>query len=252
MERAEGYGQEVVTMLNSTNVIRVLIADEQPVARFGLRHLMSGDPTLDVVGEVDNHADLERSVDETRPDVVLVDPCSVAMNGIETLRFIRSRSPNVIIIIYTAHADRVQIVTALELGVSGYLLKHDSMDSLLHDIRRAHAGNAVLSSAITSTLVEHIHQRANSLEKDTDRSLTSREIEVLVCLAHGMSNRAIAEKLSICEATVKFHVHAIFEKLHASNRTKAVMIAIEQDLVQLGPDLPGRADEMLRGINARL
>ena len=235
-------------MLNSTNVIRVLIADEQPVARFGLSHLLSGDPTLDVVGEVDNHADLERSLHETRPDVVLVDPYSDAMNRIEILRFIRSRSPNVIIIVYTAHAYWVQIVTALELGVGGYLLKHDSMDSLLHDIRRAYAGNAVLSPDITSTLVEHIHQQADSLEKDTVRSLTGREIEVLVCLADGMSNRAIAEKLSICEATVKFHLHAIFEKLHVSNRTKAVMIAIEQDLVQLRRDLRGRADRTAASI----
>jgi DNA-binding NarL/FixJ family response regulator len=122
------------------------------------------------------------------------------------------------------------------------------MDSLLHDIRRAYAGNAVLSPDITSTLVEHIHQQADSLEKDTVRSLTGREIEVLVCLADGMSNRAIAEKLSICEATVKFHLHAIFEKLHVSNRTKAVMIAIEQDLVQLRRDLRGRADRTAASI----
>lgn len=213
--------------------IRVLIADEQPVVRLGLRHLLSGDPAFQVVGEVESLAQLERALINSRPDVVLVEPGPADGGGLELLRRICNRAPAFRVIVYTSHADQVRIVTALELGVAGYLLKEGQTDTLLHDIRRVHAGDAVLSPAVASALVEHIQKQATVQQQDVTQLLTNRELEVLGHLAHGMSNRAIATTLCVCEATVKFHVHAILEKLEASNRTEAVMTAIERGLVRI-------------------
>jgi DNA-binding NarL/FixJ family response regulator len=212
------------------NVIRVLIADEQPVVRFGLRNLFKDDPALVLVGEIADLTDLERSVHETQPDIVLVDPGSDNPQGMEILR--RICGTQTIVVIYTSRADQAQIMTYLELGVCGYLLKQSSMQTLLQDIRSANEGNSVLSPAVASAVVEHIRNHSHEQEADKGSELTGREIQVLNSLVAGMSNRAIADKLHISEATVKFHVHAILEKLQAGNRTEAVKIAIQHKLVK--------------------
>ena len=212
------------------NLIRVLIADEQPVLRFGLKHLIRDDPALVLVGETGNLAELERSVHETRPDIVLVDPDSGNPHSMEILRCICDAKIKVVI--YTAKVDQAQIMDYLELGVCGYLLKQSSMQTLLQDIRSANAGNSVLSPAVSSALVEHIRNHSQEQKADKGPELTGREIQVLNSLVAGMSNRAIADKLHISEATVKFHVHAILEKLQAGNRTEAVKIAIQHKLVK--------------------
>jgi len=229
-------------MLNSKGAIRVLIIDQQPVVRFGLRRLLDDDPALNVVGEAGDMEELERLLDETRPDVLLVDPGSDDRNGLESLRGLWGKLADCRVIIYTARADRDQIMTALELGVSGYLLKDGSLEELLHDIRRGYAGGAVFAPAVASRLVEHFSHKGRSQEKDPGQRLSHRELEVLTYLAQGKSNRAIAKSLHVCEATVKFHVHAILEKLNAGNRTEAVSIAAQRGLVDLGADLQGDAD----------
>lgn len=220
-------------MTDTRSKIRILTVDEQPVVRLGLRHLLNADPALHVVGELSNLAELEGTLVNSRPDVVLVDPGADDLGGMEILRCICERTPKFKIIIYSAYADHARIITALELGVSGYLLKQGDVGTLAHDIQRVCAGDSVLSPAVASMLVVHIQQQAAVQKEDVSKLLTNRELEVLGHLAHGMSNRAIAASLCVCEATVKFHVHAILEKLHASNRTEAVMTAIERGMVQL-------------------
>jgi NarL family two-component system response regulator LiaR len=213
------------------NRIRVLIADEQPVVRFGLRNLFKDDPALVLVGEIADLTELERSVHETQPDIVLVDPGSDNPQGMEILR--RICGTQTIVVIYTSRADQAQIMTYLELGVCGYLLKQSSMETLLQDIHSASEGKSVLSPVVASALVEHIRHQSRGLNADKSPELTARELQVLNSLVMGMSNRAIADKLNICEATVKFHVRAILEKLQAGNRTEAVKIALKHKLVEL-------------------
>ena len=230
--------------VHSKGAMRVLIVDEQPVVRFGLRQLLKQDPILQVVGEVGgDEEELQRVVEETRPDVVLIDPGSDDLKALESLRRICGKVPNCRIIVYTTRADRAKvIVTALELGVSGYLLKETHLEELLQDIRKVYGGAAVLAPAIADKLVEHFNQAAHPSHRGTKRSLTDRELEVLTYLAQGKSNRAIAKSMYVCEATVKFHVHSILEKLHAGNRTEAVTIAAHRGIVDLGADLEGGAD----------
>ncbi len=229
--------------VQTRGAIRVLIVDEQPVVRFGLRQLLNEDSALQVVGEAGgDKEELEQILDETRPDVVLIDPGSDDLKALERLRSMCGRVPNCRVIIYTTRTDRAKvIVTALELGVSGYLLKEGRLDELLQDIRKVHGGAAVLAPAIADKLVEHFNKAAHPPQRNTVRSLTDRELEVLASLAQGRSNREIAKSLYICEATVKFHVHSILEKLHAGNRTEAVSIAAQRGIIDLRRDPEGSA-----------
>lgn len=220
-------------MTDSSNGIRILIADEHPVVRFGIRQLLEDDPLLRVVAEAGTPEEVEAALSASNPDIILLDPCSTRFNGDDFLRRLASVAANASVIIFTAHAEREQVVSALKSGARSYLLKQTDLQTLRQDIKSACTGTAVLSPGAASTLVEHIHNEDSVQDSKANNLLSAREIQVLGNLALGMSNRAIAESLSICEATVKFHVHAILEKLEASNRTEAVMLAVERGLVHL-------------------
>lgn len=224
-------------MLDSSGAIRVLIYDEQPVVRFGLRRLFDHDPALEVVGETDHVGELERLFDQTQPNVLLLDPGDDP-DVLESLRNLNRRLANCIIIIYTTGAGQANmIMTALEFSVRGYLLKEAGLDELLRDIHTVCEGTAVLAPAVANALVEHFYHEARPPEQNTGRPLSGREIEVLECLAKGKSNLAIADLLYVSESTVKFHVHSILEKLSASNRTEAVLKAVMRGYIHLGQAL---------------
>jgi len=221
-------------MPDSRVAIRILIFDEQPVVRLGLRSLLDNDPTLKVVGETGQMGELERLVDQTQPNVLVVDPGNDP-DGLESLCTLCRRLEKCIVIIYTTRADQARmIMAALKLGVSGFLLKEADLDELVHDIHTVCEGNAVLAPAVANALVEHFYHEARPPKQNTSPSLSGREIEVLQCLAKGKSNLAIAELLYVCESTVKFHVHSILEKLSASNRTEAVLNAVKRGYIHLG------------------
>ena len=220
-------------MLDSRNSKRVLIFDEQPVVRLGLRRLLDDDPLLEVVGETGQMGELERLFDRTQPNVLLLDPGDDP-DGLESLRNLNGILANCTIIIYTNAANQAKaIMTALEFGVSSYLLKETGLDELLRDIHTICEGTAVLAPPIANALVEHFYHEVHTPEQNTNRSLSAREIEVLECLAKGKSNIAIAELLYVCESTVKFHVHSILNKLCASNRTEAVLKAVKGGYINL-------------------
>jgi len=212
--------------------IRVLIVDDQPVIRFGLRGLLSEDPAITVVGDSACTKDVFTILAETRPDVVLLDPGLGDMPCVASLRCVCQETMTCRIILYTVHDDKEHIMQATVQGVNGYLLKDCSTDELLNAIHAVYEGGTVLSPAIAAKLVQ-IFNKDNQVEATAKRILSSRELEVLDCLAEGRSNRSIAEKLFICEATVKFHVHAILGKLHVNNRTEAVLAAVERGFVSL-------------------
>jgi len=212
--------------------IRVLIVDDQPVIRFGLRGLLSEDPAITVVGDSACTKDVFTILAETRPDVVLLDPGLGDMQCVASLRCVCQETMTCRIILYTVHDDKEHIMQATVQGVNGYLLKDCSTDELLNAIHAVYEGGTVLSPAIAAKLVQ-IFNKDNQVEATAKRILSSRELEVLDCLAEGRSNRSIAEKLFICEATVKFHVHAILGKLHVNNRTEAVLAAVERGFVSL-------------------
>ncbi|MGI9320748.1 MAG: response regulator, partial [Thiogranum sp.] len=210
-----------------------LIVDDHPVIRFGLRSLLNEDPAITVVGDAACGKDVYTIVKEARPDVILLDPGLGDMQCVASLRQVSEETKTCRIIIYTPYDDEEHIMQATVQGVNGYLLKDCSTGELLRAIHAVYEGGTMLSPVIAAKLVQMVNNQGNHAEPTAQRMLSNRELEVLDCLAEGSSNRSIAEKLFICEATVKFHVHAILGKLHVKNRTEAVLAAAERGFVNL-------------------
>ena len=215
---------------NNNKEIRVLIVDDQPVIRFGLRGLLNEDPAITVVGDSACTKDVFTILKETRPDVILLDPEPGDIQCVASLRQVSEETMTCRIIIYTAHDDNEHIMRATVQGVNGYLMKNCSTEELLRAIHAVYEGGTMLSPVIATKLLQIVNQGSHA-EPTAKSMLSGRELEVLACLAEGSSNRKIAEQLFICEATVKFHVHAILGKLHVKNRTEAVLAAAERGFI---------------------
>lgn len=206
---------------------RILIVDDHPVVRAGLRGMLSGQPDFEVLGEASNGAE---AVDQTRrlsPNVVLMDLRMPEMDGVTAIAKIKARHPEVQILVLTTYDSDSDILPAIESGATGYLLKDAPREELFQAIRAAAQGKPLLTSAIAARLMERM--RAPAVE-----ALSSREIEVLNLVSKGASNKEIAVQLFITEATVKSHLLRIFGKLGVADRTAAVTRALEQGILRLG------------------
>jgi DNA-binding NarL/FixJ family response regulator len=203
-------------------VIRVLVADDHPVVRAGLAELLAevDDVHLVAVAE-DGDAALALARSE-RPDVVLMDLEMPRMSGIEATARIRGEQPGTQVVVLTSFADRDRILSALDAGAAGYLLKDAEPGDLIRGIRAAAAGDSPLAPRAASELL------ADRAERRPTDQLTPREHEVLAMVAEGMPNKLIAERLAISERTVKAHLTHIFERLGVSDRTQAALWAQRQ------------------------
>lgn len=189
---------------------------------------------MTVVADVASIEGLFDTLLQSKPDVVLLDLELGDIPGTEILKRLRETAPDIRILIYTAHDDEEYVLEAAASGIDGYLLKGCPPDEMVAAVRTVHAGGTVLDPGVASQLMQQMSRRKKrSNGQPQEDTLSKREIQVLGCVAQGKSNRAIAGKLHICEATVKFHVHAILNKLHASNRTEAVMLGVSKGLIEL-------------------
>jgi DNA-binding NarL/FixJ family response regulator len=210
-----------------TELIRVLIADDHPVVRAGLRDMLSAQPDLDVVAEAVNGAEAVSLVDRLRPRVVLMDLRMPEVDGVTAIARIKGEHPDVQVLVLTTYDSDADILPAVEVGATGYLLKDAPREELFQAIRAAAQGKPVLTSSVAARLMERM--RNPNVE-----ALTSREIEVLKLVARGANNRQIAGQLYITEATVKSHLIRIYGKLGVEDRTSAVTKALEQGILRLG------------------
>jgi DNA-binding NarL/FixJ family response regulator len=209
--------------------IRILIADDHPVVRDGLVAILGTQPDFAVVGEAGNGRDAIARVEATQPDVVLLDLEMPDMDGVEALRHLRAAQPTLPVLVFTAFDTDERILTAVQAGARGYLLKGVPRQELFNAIRVVYSGGSLLQPVIASKLMRQVSQ-----EKETPVvELTPREQEVLQELAAGLQNKEIAARLFIAERTVKFHVSAILSKLNVGNRTEAVAVAAQHGLIQL-------------------
>lgn len=209
--------------------IRILIADDHPVVRYGLTHMLGADPAFTVVGEAADAREVVEKLQTLQPDVTVLDMEMGEAHGVDALRALRAVDPEARVIVYTGFDDPERIVEAVQLGVQGYLLKDSSDEELARAIRVVSAGGTLLQPAVATKLLRRMRHPETTLPE----SLTERERQVLTLLAEGYSNQAIADTLCISERTVKFHVSAILGKLTVKNRTEAVLAAVKRGIVKL-------------------
>ncbi|MEJ2736601.1 MAG: response regulator transcription factor [Anaerolineae bacterium] len=209
--------------------IRVVLVDDHRIVRRGLRSFLEAFPDITIAGESCSGEEVMEQVEGWLPDVVIMDLLMPGgMDGIETTRRVRSITPHTQIVVLTAHTDDARVVAALRAGAIGYVRKDAEPEILLAAVRAAARGQSMLDPAVAGTVLQEL---VSSTE--TQRDLTERELEVLRLLAHGHTNREIAEELVLGEETVKTHVGNILAKLHLAHRTQAVVHAFKQGLISL-------------------
>lgn len=210
-----------------TEHIRVLIADDHPVVRAGLRDMLSAQPDFDVIAEAVNGAEAVTLTIRLQPHVVLMDLRMPEMDGVTAIARIKAQHQEVQILVLTTYDSDSDILPAVEVGATGYLLKDAPREELFQAIRAAAQGKPILTSSIAARLMER-------MRSPTVEALTTREIDVLKLVARGANNKQIASQLYITEATVKSHLIRIYGKLGVEDRTAAVTKALEQRILRLG------------------
>jgi DNA-binding NarL/FixJ family response regulator len=209
-----------------TAPIRILIADDHPVVRAGVRGMLESQPDFEVIGEAENGREAREKAVRLRPGIVLMDLRMPEMDGVTAIQEIRKELPAARIIVLTTYDSDADILLAIEAGATGYLLKDAPREELFRGIRAAARGATALAPAIAA--------RLSSRRGDSDRSaLSSREMEVLQRVAAGQSNKEVGADLSISEATVKSHLIHIYQKLGVSDRTAAVTTALDRGIIRL-------------------
>nr|WP_026400437.1 response regulator transcription factor [Actinomadura rifamycini] len=222
-------------------VVRLLIVDDHPVVRDGLRGMFTGEPGLEVVGEAADGAEALRLAAELRPDVVLMDLRMPGMDGVTAItRLAESGSPCRVLVLTTYDTDR-DVLPAIEAGATGYLLKDARKDELFRAVRAAARGEAVLSPPVATLLMSRMRAgaapappAAPDVPPDGGEPLSPRELEVLGLVARGSTNREAAAKLFVSEATIKTHLLHIYAKLGVNDRAAAVGAAFERGLLRPG------------------
>jgi NarL family two-component system response regulator LiaR len=206
--------------------IGVLIVDDHPVVRDGLRTFLDTQPDIEVLGEAANGEEAVGFVTSSPADVVLMDLVMPGIDGIEATRRIVEMSPATKVIVLTSYADDERVFPAIKAGATGYLLKDVEPSELAEAIRKVFAGESLLHPAIAARLMQEVSQT----ERSVPGALTDRELEVLRLIARGRSNKEIASELVIAEKTVKTHVSNILAKLHLADRTQAALYAVRRGL----------------------
>lgn len=207
--------------------IRVFVVDDHPMIRHGLQAMLKAEASFLWVGDAADGHDAVRGAPAVAPDVVLMDLVMPKMDGVACISALRPLLPRTRFVILTSLLEPSEVRRAMDAGASGYLLKNASSQELVNVIQMAYRGHRVLAPEVTDALV------ASQKEVPPGADLTQRERELLALMARGLSNQEIATALSIAMPTVKFHVTNILAKMHADNRTEAVLVALKHKLVAL-------------------
>jgi DNA-binding NarL/FixJ family response regulator len=223
--------------------IRVLIIDDHPLFRQGIRWSLEMAGDMEVVGEAENGQEAMRLAERLLPDVVLMDVNLPGLNGLEVARVIKRRDPRIGLIVLSVYEDDDQLFQAIKVGAAAYSSKDVDPKDLVAMIRTVAEGHYLINDSVlakphVATRVLHQFRELASTEDERTSALfaplTSREIEILDCIARGLSNKEIANELSISGQTVKNHITSILSKLQVNDRTMAVIYAIQRGWIKMG------------------
>jgi two-component system, NarL family, nitrate/nitrite response regulator NarL len=222
-------------MGDTAQSVRILIADDHPIFRDGLRKLLEAEKDFKVIGEASDGGEAIEMVQQLKPDVLLLDLAMPRVPGLEALRQLGSAVEAIKVILLTAAIEREQIVDALHHGVRGVVLKESATELLLKSIRCVMDGQFWVGRESVSDLVRIIRDLTAIPEQGTRKrsyNLTPRELDIISAIVDGYTNKDIAEKFSIAEQTVKHHLGNIFDKLGVSNRLELALFAVNHHLVE--------------------
>lgn len=220
--------------MTEANIIRILIADDHAVVREGLRSYLALASDIEVVGEATNGWETLELAQAHAPDIILMDLIMPKLNGLDTLRAMQDlENFSAKTIIVTSFSAREQVVEAVKLGASGYLLKDSHPKQIVQAVRDVYYGQTSFHASVTASLVAELAKPPEPTPAQYD--LSEREYETLKLVAQGLSNREIAEKMVVSERTVGSHVSNILEKLNLSNRTQAALFALREGIAELDP-----------------
>ena len=208
--------------------IRVLIADDHPVVRSGLRALIETETGMEVVGDAADGKEAIEKAGQLLPDIVLLDLMMPGVSGLEAIEGIHKHDPDIHILVLTSFDQDDLLFPAIKTGAHGYLLKDSSPEDLLRAIRQVSRGESSLHPTIARKLIREFS--GSSRETNPAVPLSTREYDVLELLALGLSNQEIADSLTISERTARKHVSNILDKLHVSNRTQAALFAVHRGI----------------------
>ena len=222
--------------MNSTEEkakIRVVIADDHPIVRDGLRKLLLAEGDIDVVGEAADGAELLDHMEDWKPDVILLDLRMPNTDGLTALQTLTNNNSPAKVIILTASEDKNEFVQAMKLGCAGIVLKQTSASLIVKSIRKVNSGEIWLDAHTTAAVMRQFAaaENASTTSKGRERApLSTREREIVALVAQGYKNKEMAEKMFISEQTVKNHLHNIFDKLGVSDRLELALYAIHKGL----------------------
>lgn len=210
--------------------MKVLVCDDQAIVRDGLELLLKLEAEIEVVGAAQDGAEAVEMADKFLPDLVLMDLKMPGMNGVEATRRICASHPGIKVLVLTTFDDDEWVFDAIRAGAGGYILKDTPREKVIEAIRGTLSGKSYVDPSVVGKLLQHVSSKQEEpLSVLTDK-LTTREVEVLRAISHGLSNTDIAARLHLSEGTVRNHISTIFAKLDVTDRTQAAIIAIRHGL----------------------
>jgi two-component system, NarL family, response regulator LiaR len=210
--------------------ISVLIADDHPIVRQSLKALINTQEDMEVIAEASNGREAVKLSEELLPDIIIMDIGMPEMNGLEATRLIKSKQPEIAILVLTVHTGTEYVLGILEAGAAGYLTKTVLGMDIVHAIRATIAGEAVLTPSILNEFVMYT-SRGNLKPAKTDLELSAKELFLLKLAARGMNNKQIAGELNFTENTVKRYLTELFIKMNVSSRTEAVVKGLKDGII---------------------
>ena len=220
----------------------ILVVDDHPVVRWGLRTLLEAEPDFQIIGEAGEGVEVTQLVERLQPDVVVLDLMLPGLNGLEVTRQVSQQFPRTRVVILSMHTDEVYVLEALRNGAAAYVPKDVSSAELLQAIREAAAGRRFLSSSLTERAIEAYTQKATTAPLDPYETLTTREREILQLVAEGCTAAGIADRLSISSRTVETHRANLMRKLSLRTQVDLIRYALRRGILPMGDD-PRKAGE---------